>query len=1069
MGGVIEDQKSTNYPLSKDRYHIIPPDRRPPISDLMKTSDKQRSDRRSYSIEHVRPKDLEEWRASGVDDDITRLNVISLDGFDPLEYILYAIVDKERRNEGRLKEQWLKRYSHCYDGGWWCSGIDVLKGVSSDWGQFKPDRPIGYIEDSHREYNSFSQKPKTKIIKYEPPRNVPTEIYALRIPLHIWQRIAKYNNVLMPDSIVCDEKTGEALGFWSWVKSNPQIPLTVTEGAKKAAALLTFGIVALGLPGIWNGRRQPKDSFGNKIGLAFLIPQLKAFAIEGREINFCFDNDPKPSTRKNVKEAISLTGKLFEKFGCRVKVVSWIKPEKGVDDLIVARGKEVFKEVYNDRQPLSTFKLLDILDISRFVSQTINDRYLGEELIPPHDAQIIGIKSAQNTGKSNWLTAQVRQAIAEGKKVILITHRIQLAKALANRFKINHIEEIRPSLDKGQSSLALCIDSLHAHSKAHFDPEEWERATIIIDEAEQVFWHALNSGTLRNNRILVLENLRDLIKLSLATGGKVYLADANLSPIAIKYVQNLADFSIKTWVVENLYKPNKGKRQLITYKGTDPRRLVKALVDAIKQGEKVLIHTSGQKDESKWGTKNLERYLHKQLKGIGRKIDILRIDSESVSDPEHSAYGCIKNLDTLAQQYDVVIASPTIETGVSIDIKEHFNSVWCIAWGVQSVSAVCQAIERLRDDVPRHIWAKQKGLNFVGNGSTDIKKLLASTHQKTTANIACLEAAGIIDFNNMDWSWQNPHLTTWVMRAALVNAGMHAYRESILEKLESSGYQIVPHNCAVVREEEVNAVKEEIYSCSKDSYRDHCVEVASSDDLTKEQLETLSQKHFLTKAERLVLKKGELASRYGVEVTPNLVEKDDKSWYSKLLLHYYLTIGDRFLAQSDANKLAKLTNRTGKAFKPDVNKRLLSKKVNGLKMLRIEMFLEPDKFFSNKSLKSWFELISTPLPLSQIKQLYGISINSETTTPIGAANKLLKLMELKLVKDHWKREKNRKYRVYKLISQNHDGRAEIYCKWLEWDFDRSKLNYLESSEICNILLPVSHFFKPYQKFDVVFD
>jgi alkylated DNA repair dioxygenase AlkB len=57
---------------------------------------------------------------------------------------------------------------------------------------------------------------------------------------------------------------------------------------------------------------------------------------------------------------------------------------------------------------------------------------------------------------------------------------------------------------------------------------------------------------------------------------------------------------------------------------------------------------------------------------VGR---ILRIDSESVSDPNHPAFGCISHLNEILTQYDLVIASPSLETGVSIDIKgQNANS-----------------------------------------------------------------------------------------------------------------------------------------------------------------------------------------------------------------------------------------------------------------------------------------------------------------------------------------------------------------------------------------------------------
>jgi hypothetical protein len=43
------------------------------------------------------------------------------------------------------------------------------------------------------------------------------------------------------------DANGEALGFWAWVIANPKVAVILTEGVKKAAALLSQGFVAIGL------------------------------------------------------------------------------------------------------------------------------------------------------------------------------------------------------------------------------------------------------------------------------------------------------------------------------------------------------------------------------------------------------------------------------------------------------------------------------------------------------------------------------------------------------------------------------------------------------------------------------------------------------------------------------------------------------------------------------------------------------------------------------------------------------------------------------------------------------
>jgi shikimate kinase len=834
----------------------------------------------------------------------------------------------------------------------------------------------------------------------------------------------------LPLNIVITE-SGKALGFWAWVIDNPEIPLLITEGAKKAGALITASYVAIALPGIYNGYRQKKDDYGNKIGLPTLIPQLKAFAQKEREIIFCFDNDFKPKTIKNVRSAIALTGRLFIKEGCRVSAITWNYPEKGVDDLIAARGVECFDELYKARLPLSRFNLIGLLDLSKYNPLKVNVRYLDENLVPPKVAQIIGLRSPKGTGKTEWLVRRIQKFIRQGKPVLVITHRIQLAKALCARFGIDHIESVKNSETKGILGYGLCIDSLHPNSMAHFNPDDWSSAVVVLDECEQVIWHTLESSTCRDNRVAIIENLQRLLQIVISTGGQIYLSDADLSCIAIDYVQQLIGIPVNTWLVDNVYKSSK-KRLLYNYSGSDPRELISASVKAIEKGEKVLIQTTGQKAQSKWGSINLESYLSKKFPGL----KILRIDSESVSEPGHKAIGCMENLNAILPMYDIVICSPVVETGVSIDITGHFDSVWCIAYGLQTVDAVCQALERLRDDVPRHIWIKTtaKG-NRIGNGSTSVKTLLRSQHQQTKSNILLLQQAGFDEFDDLDANFCPSSLVAWAKRACLVNAGKNNYREEIINKLLSEGYQLaLPDNEDLSDSENV---KNQIKETAQQNYFSYTRAVPQVETPSDSELEALANKKAKTPQERLIEKKGKLIKRYGVEVTPELVEKDDHGWYAQLQLHYYLTVGNIYLAQRDRRSLAKIKEQgNGKAFQVDINKQQLSTKIKALQFIGIEQFFDQEAEFSQDSLADWLELVI--LLRFDIQAILGVSINPERDTAIAVAQRLLKNLGLKLEFKYWRGDRSNKQRIYSGCNLNgdypsgtlRDQREEIFEIWL---------------------------------------
>lgn len=229
---------------------------------------------------HIEPK---HWRElvedSAIHPEIAARNFRSLQhdmveqSHEAWEYLFYS--DKlERSNTGRLTSGTLNRYAHIEAGGWWSSaGVDPRSFQSLQigqkpeqklWGSFKPNHPR---EDT--------EKPG-KNIKYEHPLKTELSIFLLDVPDKIADRIYEQAKVNPSESDL-------ASGFWycAW-KHN--LPITITEGAKKAASLLSQGHAAIGLPGIYAGYRS-KDEQGYQIK-PHLHEELAVFATPEREIRF---------------------------------------------------------------------------------------------------------------------------------------------------------------------------------------------------------------------------------------------------------------------------------------------------------------------------------------------------------------------------------------------------------------------------------------------------------------------------------------------------------------------------------------------------------------------------------------------------------------------------------------------------------------------------------------------------------------------------------------------------------------------------------------------------------------
>ncbi len=972
---------------------------------------------------------LQEWGFSCVDDQLTRLNVIPLQGSCPSDYLLYADA-LQRRNDGRVSHNILKRYEHTEQGGWWCSGIDLLTGEDDLWGCFKPSSPRRSVDAG-------------KLIKYEHPPLAPTGLFALRVPLHLWQRIAdRYNITLQSEAI---DPNQPDFGFWQWLIQHPEIPVCITEGAKKAGALLTAGYAALALPGVYGGYRVPRDSKGDRIGKSRLIPQLLKLATHNRAIYIAFDQDSKPNTIKAVSAAIRQLGYFLSQQGCSVNIITW-NPEqgKGVDDLIAEHGQAAFDEAYHTALPLNSWKAQYLTRLTYPSDLQVNRRYLGELPIP-ENAKLIAIKSPKGTGKTQLLEGIVKEAIQRKQWVLVIGHRVRLVEALCQRFGLNYITEVRDSNSGTALGYGLCIDSLHPTSQANFEALNWSDGVVIIDEVEQVLWHGLDSSTCSSNRVAILKSLKTLMQNVLGGYGQVYVADADLSDVSLNYLISLSGVPLQPFIIHNEWKPQKSESwQVHNYTDSTPEGLLQDLERHIEDGGKPFVCLSAQKRGSQWGTCTLEAYLQQRFP----TAKILRIDSESLAEPTHPAYGCITKLNQVLGNYDIVLVSPAVETGVSIELRGHFTSVWGIAQGIQSENSVRQALGRVRENLPRFLWVASSGFNRVGNGSTSIPSLLTSGQSLTQLNIRLLQQSDFDALEDIEMGFQAESMLCWAQMAVRHNASMQKYRESVLAALRVEGHQVMAVSSiedglrSVVtdlslaksdREEaqvETNSLSSAIASVRDQNYQAEREAIANAEDLNDSQYQTLQKRLVKTLSQRRSIRKHELKLRYGLPVTAQLVAKDDKGWYSKLLLHYFLTLGREHLAQRDAAMARRLIELGGGCiFLPDFNRSQLGAAVGTMELLGVPVLLQS----RGRELKGTDEDLRAIAKLAlsnraSIKTTLGIGL-AQNSTPITIIRRLLDKIGYGLRCIGREGKSSNRVRVYQMVSPN-DGRFEVFHQWL---------------------------------------
>ena len=791
---------------------------------------------------------LTEWQSSSVDDKLTEQNLISLSGLTTYEYLLYALPDKDRRNDGRLRDKLLQRYQHLEHGGWYIAGLDPDSNWIDvmAWGRFKPDAPR----------TASNGKP----IKYESPPKTSNRVTYFRVPLHLWSQVASRYGIKLYHSPLASRLTArkQPVNFWSWVKNTPSIPVLLTEGEKKAGSLFSQGYAAISLPGIWGGR-QPKDQDPEQKLHQDLLP----LAQPGRTFIILFDYDQKQSTRKAVYDATLATAEAIEAAGANCKVALLPGPEKGVDDFITAKGDLAsahLDKIINNAHSLESYRWFGNPadeDLVKYApSHPICIPYLPQSAAIDLDTPgLTAINSGMATGK----TSSVKNYRLDNpdSRFLVIGHRITLLRELSQSSKLNtpmYSDLPAAQLDKA-NSLSITVDSLHKLKTAanRYD-------CIFIDEARQVMNHALAANTLRLNRHEILMNLWYFIK----SAKQVIIADAHLDDNTIDFFKAMRPENETPLVIQNKYKPR--SRDVYYYEGKNSSALVAKLIAAVEQSKKVMVVSDSKKTilklesvlTKKLGIKN---GFSSQVKQVGQKV-IWTIHADNSGSEENQHF--IKNISATVENVDVLLASPSLCTGVDIR-GEHFDEVYGFFNAVSLTATDClQALHRYRASVPLHIWvAPHPSFGYQNTNPHVIKKEILQLEQFNGYLMG-------IDFETGEKS----PINGWAMDAycqasAQRNRSLNNLRDHLHRLLARMGYNVIS-----VDSETDDDASSDLKKAAKEIDENHASLTTSANKISCDRYLQLKNKAHLTTQEQYEVERFRIEDGYGQQITEDLVKRD---------------------------------------------------------------------------------------------------------------------------------------------------------------------------------------------------
>ncbi len=494
----------------------------------------------------------------------------------------------------------------------------------------------------------------------------------------------------------------------------------------------------------------------------------------------------------------------------------------------------------------------------------LNQRYVtGIQLAPGWNL----VKSDKGTGK----TKEIAGVLRESKMSILaVTHRVSLTHSISRDFGLacyNEAEVSASHVLRSQQRLGICYDSLHKVAGQTYD-------VVVLDEITQLMRH-VKSGSVKQ-KFICLNVLRSI----LLNAKYVIAMDADL---AVPFVEILKDVDIG-WmkpstpisVFVNSYKPAKEqKRQLRVYTqdGSKPSEVGWTLALL----EHVLDNGTFVATNSKTNTYDLANTIGRHL-GLepGRVISeghfitelngrrIITITSDNSGDEQVATF--ITNLNEELRDSDILIASPSVGTGVSInavnDQARFSRTFGRFTRRAGNTSGDCsQHLSRVREcrefDVVVMDTSEMDDVDpdiIIQKAITNKLKVIDRQVEFTDLNFCPFTRKYL--FADGSWSQWLGKLT------ALENLDRNEFTSNILNRLVDEGYAIEYLESAV-NSAVAEQMKEGMSLVIEERKAYELEQLQNATLITDEELETLETKISLSVEEKRQLKKRKTADTFG--------------------------------------------------------------------------------------------------------------------------------------------------------------------------------------------------------------
>jgi hypothetical protein len=327
------------------------------------------------------------------------------------------------------------------------------------------------------------------------------------------------------------------------------------------------------------------------------------------------------------------------------------------------------------------------------------------------------INSPKGSGKTKFLAALTQQS---SDRILLIGHRQSLIRKMCKELHLNcylddKLDEFK-SQDKKerQSRYGVCLDSL---AKVDLSvPYDY----ILIDESEQVLAHFL-SKTMEAKRNHVLHRLIHLI----GHAKRIIALDADLSWPTYNFITRWArtiNPQKPSNIYINEYHTDRDTLQLIGKKD----QIIGEIHQAIEQGKKIFVVSNSREQVHE---------LEAAIRNNDPDVSLLAVTSSTVqSDEDARIRNFINDPECEAKNYQVVLASPSLGTGIDITFdgdEQYFDIVFGIFMADITSHFDCdQQLARVRHPRAIKVFISPRQFTYETNIDVTRKEILETMQDR---------------------------------------------------------------------------------------------------------------------------------------------------------------------------------------------------------------------------------------------------------------------------------------------------------------------------------------------------